>query len=147
MSALNAITPSIDQTSARMIANNGQAPAQTSNEDKLKKAAQGFERTLIRQMLSTVRSTNIRGSEGLSSASKSYLEIMDDHMADILSKGKGMGFATKMAEQLIQQANAGKLIENSEIAVKELNAPRETAVTAETLKSLQRPDGFLGAPQ
>ena len=147
MSALNAITPSIDQTSARIIANSNPGPAQTSNEDKLKKAAQGFERTLIRQMLSTVRSTNIRGSEGLSSASKSYLEIMDDHMADMLSKGKGMGFATKMAEQLIQQANAGKLIENSEIAVKELNAPRETAVSAETLKSLQRPDGFLGAPQ
>jgi Rod binding domain-containing protein len=147
MNALNAITPSIDQTSARIIANNGQALAQTSNEDKLKKAAQGFERTLIRQMLSTVRNTNIRGTEGLSSASKSYLEIMDDHMADVLSRGKGMGFATKMAEQLIQQANAGKLIGNSEIAVKELNAPRETAVSAETLKSLQRPDGFLGAPQ
>jgi Rod binding domain-containing protein len=147
MSALNAITPSIDQTSARMIANTSPALAQTSNEDKLKKAAQGFERTLIRQMLSTVRNTNIRGTEGLSSASKSYLEIMDDHMADMLSRGKGMGFGTKMADQLIQQANAGKLIGNSEIAVKELNAPRETAISAETLKSLQRPDGFLGAPQ
>jgi Rod binding domain-containing protein len=130
-----------------MIANNGQAPAQTSNEDKLKKAAQGFERTLIRQMLSTVRNTNIRGTEGLSSASKSYLEIMDDHMADMLSRGKGMGFGTKMADQLIQQANAGKLIGNGEIAVKELNTLRETAVSAETLKSLQRPDGFLSAPQ
>ena len=147
MSALNAITPSIDQTSARMIANNGQAPAQTSNEDKLKKAAQGFERTLIRQMLSTVRNTNIRGTEGLSSASKSYLEIMDDHMADMLSRGKGMGFGTKMAEQLIQQANAGKLIGNGEIAVKDINAIRETPVSAETLKSLQRPNGFLGAPK
>ena len=147
MSALNAITPSIDQTSARMIANNSPTPVQTSNEDKLKKAAQGFERTLIRQMLSTVRNTNIRGTEEQSGASKSYLEIMDDHMADMLSRGKGMGFATKMAEQLIQQANAGKLIGNSEIAVKELNAPKETAVSAETLKSLQRPDGFLGAPQ
>jgi Rod binding domain-containing protein len=72
---------------------------------------------------------------------------MDDHMADMLSRGKGMGFGTKMAEQLIQQANAGKLIGNSEIAVKELNALRETAVSAETLKSLQRPNGFLGATQ
>ena len=147
MSALNAITPSIDQTSARMIANNGQAPAQTSNEDKLKKAAQGFERTLIRQMLSTVRNTNIRGTEEQSGASKSYLEIMDDQMADMLSRGKGMGFGTKMAEQLIQQANAGKLIGNGEIAVKDINVIRETPVSAETLKSLQRPDGFLGAPQ
>ena len=147
MSALNAITPSIDQTSARIIANNSATPAQTSNEDKLKKAAHGFERTLIRQMLSTVRNTNIRGTEEQSSASKSYLEIMDDHMADMLSRGKGMGFGTKMAEQLIQQANAGKLIGNGEIAVKDLNAIRETPVSAETLKSLQRPDGFLGAPQ
>ena len=147
MSALNAITPSIDQTSARIIANNSTAPAQTSNEDKLKKAAQGFERTLIRQMLSTVRNTNIRGTEELNGASKSYLEIMDDHMADMLSRGKGMGFGTKMAEQLIQQANAGKLIGNGEMAVKELNAPKDTVVSAETLKSLQRPDGFLGAPK
>jgi Rod binding domain-containing protein len=147
MSAINAITPSIDQTSARIIANNSPAPAQSSNEEKLKKAAQGFERTLIRQMLSTVRNTNIRGTEEQSGASRSYLEIMDDHMADMLSKGKGMGFGTKMAEQLIQQANAGKLIGNSEIAVKALNAPKETAISAETLKSLQRPDGFLGAPQ
>jgi len=147
MSALNAITPSIDQTSARIIANNSPAPSQASDEDKLKKAAQGFERTLIRQMLSTVRNTNIRGTEDQSSASKSYLEIMDDHMADILSRGKGMGFATKMAEQLIQQANAGKLIGNGEIAVKSLNVPREIPVSAETLNSLQRPNGFLSAPK
>ena len=144
MSALNAITPSIDQGSARIIANNNQATALSSNEEKLKKAAQGFERTLIRQMLSTVRNTNLRGTEEQSSTSKSYLEIMDDHMADMLSKGQGMGFGTKMAEQLIQQANAGKLIGNGEIAVKPLNAPREATVSAETLNSLQRPDGFLG---
>jgi Rod binding domain-containing protein len=72
---------------------------------------------------------------------------MDDHMADMLSRGKGMGFGTKMAEQLIQQANAGKLIGNSEIAVKDINALRENVISAETLKSLQRPDGFLGAPK
>ena len=147
MSAINAITPSIDQNSARIIANGNSTPAMATNEEKLKKAAQGFERTLIRQMLSTVRNTNLRGNEEQSSASKSYLEIMDDHMADMLSKGQGMGFGTKMAEQLIQQANAGKLIGNAEIAVKPLNAPRETPVSAEALKSLQRPDGFLGAPK
>ena len=145
MSAINAITPSIDQSSARIIANSNNAPAMATNEEKLKKAAQGFERTLIRQMLSTVRNTNLRGTEELSSASKSYLEIMDDHMADMLSKGQGMGFGTKMAEQLIQQANAVKLIGNTEIAVKPLNAPRETPVSAEKLQSLQRPNGFLGA--
>ena len=147
MSAINSITPTIDQSSARIIVNSNSTPVLASNEEKLKKAAQGFERTLIRQMLSTVRNSNLRGTEEQGSASKSYLEIMDDHMADMLSKGQGMGFGTKMAEQLIQQANAGKLIGNGEIAVKPLNAPRETPVSAETLKSLQRPDGFLGAPK
>jgi Rod binding domain-containing protein len=98
-------------------------------------------------MLSTVRNSNLRGTEEQSSASKSYLEIMDDHMADMLSKGQGMGFGSKMAEQLIQQASAGKLIGNGEIAVKPINAIRETPVSAEILKSLQRPDGFLGAPK
>lgn len=147
MSAINSITPTIDQSSARIIVNSNSTPVLASNEEKLKKAAQGFERTLIRQMLSTVRNSNLRGTEEQSSASKSYLEIMDDHMADMLSKGQGMGFGTKMAEQLIQQANAGKLIGNGEIAVKPLNAPREITVSAETIKSLQRPDGFLGAPK
>jgi Rod binding domain-containing protein len=69
---------------------------------------------------------------------------MDDHVADMLSRGNGVGFANKMAEQLIQQANAGKLIGTSEIAVKPLNAPREGSVSTETLNSLKRPNGFPG---
>ena len=142
--AVNIISPSIDQSSARIIANSNQRTALPSNEDKLKTAAQGFERTLIRQMLRTVRNSNLRGTDEQSSASKAYLEIMDDHMADLLSRGNGMGFGNKMAEQLISQANAGKLIGSGEIAVKDLNAPRETAVSAKTLNSLQRPNGFLG---
>ena len=145
MAVINSISSPIDQNSARlMMPAKVDVPA-ASNEDKLKKAAQGFERTLIRQMLSTVRSTNLRGTDETSNTSKSYLEILDDNVADMLSRGNGMGFATKMAEQLIQQANAGKLIGSSEIAVKPLNAPREGAASPETLNALKRPDGFLGA--
>ena len=144
MSVTNSISAPIDQNSARLLMPAKVDVPAANNEDKLKKAAQGFERTLIRQMLSTVRSTNLRGTDESSDTSKSYLEIMDDHVADMLSKGNGMGFATKMAEQLIQQANAGKLIGSSEIAVKPLNAPREATASAETLNTLKRPDGFLG---
>ena len=144
MSVTNSISAPLDQNSARLL-----MPAKVdlpvaTNEEKLKKAAQGFERTLIRQMLSTVRSTNLRGTDETSNASKSYLDIMDDHVADMLSKGNGIGFANKMAEQLIQQANAAKLIGTSEIAVKPLNAPREGTVSAQTLNALKRPDGFVG---
>lgn len=144
MSAVNNISAPIDQNSARLLMPAKVDVPSSTNEEKLKKAAHGFERTLIRQMLSTVRSTNLRGTDEPSNSSKSYLEIMDDHVADMLSKGNGIGFANKMAEQLIQQANAGKLIGSSEIAVKPLNAPREGAASAETLNSLKRPDGFLG---
>lgn len=145
MAVTNSISLPIDQTSARLLVPVKQEVPAATNEDKLRKAAQGFERTLIRQMLSTVRSTNLRGTDESSNTSRSYLEIMDDYVADMLSKGNGVGFANKMAEQLIQQANAGKLIGNSEIAVKSLNAPREGVASAQTLNSLKRPDGFLGA--
>ena len=145
MSAINPISSPVDQSSLRLVTSNKIDLPTSSNEEKLKKAAQGFERTLIRQMLSTVRSTNLRGTDEASNTSKSYLEIMDDHVADMLSKGNGIGFANKMAEQLIQQANAGKLIGSPEIAVKPLNAPREATVSAETLNALKRPDGFMGS--
>lgn len=141
----NTISSPIDQGSARLLMPAKVSVPASSNEDKLKKAAQGFERTLIRQMLSTVRSSNLRGSDEASSTSKSYLELMDDQLADLLSKGKGIGFATKMAEQLIQQSNAAKLIGSTEIAVKPIDAPREVTVSSETLNSLKRPNSLIGA--
>ena len=139
----NAISSPIYQSSARLLMPTKVGAPLSSNEDKLKKAAQGFERTLIRQMLSTVRSSHLRGSDEASSTSKSYLEIMDDQLADLLSKGNGIGFATKMAEQLIQQSNAAKLIGSSEIAVRPIDAPREVTVSAETLNSLKRPNSSI----
>ena len=37
MSAINAITPSIDQSSARIIANGNSTPAMAANEESLKR--------------------------------------------------------------------------------------------------------------
>jgi Rod binding domain-containing protein len=45
------------------------------------------------------------------------LELADDNLADLLSKGKGMGFGSKIAEQLLQQANVKQLIANDKNAV------------------------------
>jgi Rod binding domain-containing protein len=142
------LTPSIDPSSARLLqgAASRTSPSTSTNEAKLKQAAQGFERTLIRQMLSSARNTSLNGMDGQSNTSKSYLEIMDDHVADMLSKGPGIGFGNKMAEQLIAQANAGKLTGNEIVAVKPLDSPRSVPVTAQTLQSLQRPNGFGSAP-
>ena len=145
---INQLTPSINHHVARLL--QGAATKTTStnltDEAKLKQAAQGFERTLIRQMLSSARNTSLNGMDGQSNTSKSYLEIMDDHLADMLSQGAGVGFGKKMAEQLIAQANASKLIGNTQITVKPLDTPRSAAVSSETLRSLQRPNGFEGTP-
>jgi Rod binding domain-containing protein len=147
--SINTIRPSIDSGTARII--QGEAKknplSNSTQDDKLREAAQGFERTLLRQMLTTARATSLRGNEEQSDASKSYLEIMDDHLADMLSKGAGLGFGKKMAEQLIAQSNASKLIGSAEIAVKPLNIPRAVDVSPETLQSLQRPNGMPVKPQ
>jgi Rod binding domain-containing protein len=103
------MTPTIDSSSVRLmkpLGSDGGNQGGLSSDDKIRKAVQGFERTLVRQMLSIVRSTNIRGGESLSTTSSGYLEILDDKVADQLTAGKGLGFGNKMAEQLIQQIKA-----------------------------------------
>ena len=115
------ITPTIDSSSARLIKPISSTSSGNQNglssDDKIRKAAQGFERTLVRQMLSIVRSTNIRGGDAPSTTSSGYLEIMDDKIADQLVAGKGLGFGSKMAEQLIQQIKAKNINESATNAV------------------------------
>jgi len=92
----------------------------TKTESKIREAARGFERTLVRQMLSSVRSTTLRGSDisGMSSSTSSnYLEIADDKLADSLVAGKGMGFAQKVAEQMLKEPSVKALIEQDKKAV------------------------------
>jgi Rod binding domain-containing protein len=48
--------------------------------------------------------------------------MADDHLAELLSQGKGMGFGSKMAEQLLKQANVKQLIANEQNAVKDKGA-------------------------
>jgi len=111
------ITPTIDSSSVRLMGSigstRGTSQASLSSDDKIRKAAQGFERTLVRQMLSIVRSSNIRGGDAPSTTSSGYLEIMDDKIADQLVAGKGLGFGSKMAEQFIQQIKAKKINEST----------------------------------
>ncbi len=145
---INQLTPSIDPNSARILQGVAAKSSVTGSTDdaKLKQAAQGFERTLIRQMLSSARNTNLNGMDEQGSSSKSYLEMMDDHVADLLSQGQGIGFGRQMAEQLIAQANVAKLNGNQKVAVKPLNTPRSAPLSAETSQSLQRPNGFVSNP-
>jgi len=116
---LSNITPSIDLGSAKILANqNGLVNnSGTKTEAQIRSAAQGFERVLVRQMLSTMRNPDLRGDDSSKTTSSGYLELADDNLADIMSKGKGMGFGSKLAEQLLAQANVKQLIANDKNAV------------------------------
>jgi Rod binding domain-containing protein len=110
----------VDSSTARLINKSETAKKPediTKSEKKIREAAQGFERTLLRQMLSVVRSSNISGIETKSSMSMAYLQMMDDQLADLLSKTNKIGFGEKMAEQLLEQANIKQLINSEKKAV------------------------------
>ena len=113
------ITPSIDYSAAKILASQPTAinNSGTKTEAQIRSSAQGFERILVRQMLSTMRNPNLRGDDTAKTSSSGYLEMADDNLADLLSKGRGMGFGSKIAEQLLQQANVKQLIANDKNAV------------------------------
>ncbi len=92
----------------------------TKTESQIREAARGFERTLVRQMLSSVRSSALRGEEisGMpASSSTGYLEMADDKLADSLVAGKGIGFAQKVAEQMLKEPSIKALIEQEKRSV------------------------------
>ncbi len=125
------ITPSIDLGTAKILANQNAVinNSGTKTEAQIRSSAQGFERILVRQMLSTMRNPNLRGDDTAKTTSSGYLELADDNLADLLSKGTGMGFGSKIAEQLLQQANIKQLITNDKNAVNNSVSPIELVKT------------------
>ena len=86
-------------------------------------------------MLSIARNSNINGTETKSSMSMSYLQMMDDQLADLLSKTNKIGFGEKMAEQLLEQANIKQLINSEKKAVNS-----KDGVTSPVLNKYMRPN-------
>lgn len=125
------ITPGIDLGTAKILANQNAVinNSGTKTEAQIRSSAQGFERILVRQMLSTMRNPNLRGDDTAKTTSSGYLELADDNLADLLSKGTGMGFGSKIAEQLLQQANIKQLITNDKNAVNNSVSPIELVKT------------------
>ena len=76
-----------------------------------------------------MRNPNLRGDDTAKTTSSGYLELADDNLADLLSKGTGMGFGSKIAEQLLQQANIKQLITNDKNAVNNSVSPIELVKT------------------
>jgi len=147
---LSSITPTLDMNSAYILAN--QTPtinrSGTKTEAQIRTSAQGFERILVRQMLSTMRNPDLRGDDDSKTTSSAYLEIADDNMADLLSKGQGIGLATKLAEQILQQANIKQLINNEKNSVttnSNVNSGGNGAAMAKTSGTVSASNSVTGS--
>jgi len=122
---MDLLSPIIESVQAAPIRRG--ALAQSSGVDQLKpselrkirESAMGFETALLRQMLREVRSASIDPMQATTSGG--YLSLVDDHMADLMTKSGGLGFGRAMADQLIGQLKARELIDSKQMSVNASN--------------------------
>lgn len=70
---------------------------------ELRKAAEGFEAIMLRQMLATARASSFAKETPLTGgAMKQYLTMRDEHFADIAAKSGAFGFARSIEASLAQ---------------------------------------------
>ena len=67
------------------------------------------------------------------SSSTGYLEMADDKLADSLVAGKGVGFAQKVAEQMLKEPSIKALIEQEKRSV--INSITEGKDSINTISS------------
>ena len=90
--------------------------ADTPQVKKIKQSAQEFEAVLLRQFLKEVRTSALGETKKGSNAA--YLEMADEQMANQLAAQGGFGFGKCMADQMLRQVHAAKLITSGSNAVK-----------------------------
>ncbi|MGP8202019.1 MAG: rod-binding protein [Limisphaerales bacterium] len=75
-----------------------------SKEDKVKEACRQFEAILLRQILGEARKTVITSSENKDSNEKDiYNDMVDNQMADSISRSGTFGLAKSLEKQLVHQ--------------------------------------------
>ena len=80
------------------VAGQGTSPAE--NRAELREAAQAFEAILLRQMLSSARSTDFGGNDLFEGSDDTFTEMRDENFADITAKSGQLGFADAIERQL-----------------------------------------------
>jgi len=94
------------------------APVADSEQiKKIKQSAQDFEAVLLRQMLKEIRSSALADSN--KGSNSTYLEMADEQLANQLAAQGGFGFGKSMADQMLKQVQAAKLITSGANAVKQ----------------------------
>jgi len=104
-------------TSGLLAAKPLSAPVADSEQvKKIKQSAQEFEAVLLRQLLKEVRSSAL--ADPNKGSNSTYLDMADEQLANQLSAQGGFGFGKAMADQMLKQVQAAKLITSGPNAVK-----------------------------
>jgi Rod binding domain-containing protein len=90
--------------------------ADSAQVKKIKQSAQEFEAVLLRQLLKEVRSSAL--ADPNKGSNSTYLDMADEQLANQLSAQGGFGFGKAMADQMLKQVQAAKLITSGPNAVK-----------------------------
>jgi len=91
--------------------------ADSEQVKKIKQSAQDFEAVLLRQMLKEIRSSALADSN--KGSNSTYLDMADEQMANQLASQGGFGFGKAMADQMLKQVQAAKLITSGANTVKQ----------------------------
>ena len=91
--------------------------ADSEQVKKIKQSAQDFEAVLLRQMLKEIRSSALADSN--KGSNSTYLDMADEQMANQLAAQGGFGFGKAMADQMLKQVQAAKLITSGPYTVKQ----------------------------
>ena len=94
------ITPYIPETDSSQLTGKLQSAYSEKDDAKLKEACEGFESYFLNMMLKEMRKTVPESESSSSYALNMYQEMLDEEIAENASKGKGIGIADMMYNQL-----------------------------------------------
>ena len=94
------ITPYIPETDSSQITDKLKSAYSEKDDAKLKEACEGFESYFLNMMLKEMRKTVPESETGNSYAMGMYQEMLDEEITKTASKGRGIGIADAMYNQL-----------------------------------------------
>jgi Rod binding domain-containing protein len=74
-----------------------------SDEEKVEEVSRQFEAVLVRQILQDIRKPLLAPAEGDKTANGIYNDMINNQMADSISRSGGLGLAKTLAGQLSRQ--------------------------------------------
>jgi Rod binding domain-containing protein len=77
--------------------------ANISDSDKVAEVSRQFEAVLLRQMLQDIRKPVLDPAKGDATANGIYNDMINNQMAESISRSGGFGLAKSLTEQLAQQ--------------------------------------------